>query len=80
MAGITTDIPIRVGHTSNAGRGVFAIRDIGYGELIHTADAVVAHPSLTSLHKVLCLLPLSLNLNFPSASFLIQLQFIEALM
>lgn len=44
-------MPIRVGHTSNAGRGVFATRDIGHGELIHTAEPVVAHPSLTSLHK-----------------------------
>ncbi|KAG0558058.1 hypothetical protein KC19_10G001400 [Ceratodon purpureus] len=44
-------MPIRVGHTANAGRGVFAVRDIDLGELIHTADPVVAHPSLASLHK-----------------------------
>lgn len=47
------DLPIRVGITSSAGRGVFATRDIDHGELIHTAEPVVAHPSLTSLHKVL---------------------------
>ena len=51
--GVIAGMPIRVGHTANAGRGVFAVRDIGHGELIHTADPLVAHPSLTSLHKVL---------------------------
>ena len=53
--GGSAGMSIRVGHTANAGRGVFAVRDIGHGELIHTADPVVAHPSLTSLHKVLVL-------------------------
>ncbi|KAF7851329.1 hypothetical protein BT93_L4108 [Corymbia citriodora subsp. variegata] len=44
--------PIRVGLTESAGRGVFATRRIGSGELIHTAEPVVSHPSLRSLHAV----------------------------
>ncbi|XP_024366271.1 histone-lysine N-methyltransferase ATXR4 [Physcomitrium patens] len=44
-------LPIRVGHTLDAGRGVYAIRNIAHGELIHTADPVVAHPSIASLDK-----------------------------
>lgn len=47
-----TGVPIRVGYTAKAGRGVFAVRDIADGELIHTADPVVAHPSIQSMHKV----------------------------
>lgn len=47
-----TGAPIRVGYTAKAGRGVFAIIDIADGELIHTADPVVAHPSIQSVHKV----------------------------
>ena len=35
--------PIRVLLTESAGRGVFATRRIGAGELIHTAKPVVAH-------------------------------------
>lgn len=44
--------PIRVALTESAGRGVFASRRIGSGELIHTAEPVVSHPSLHSLHAV----------------------------
>ncbi|KAI6696576.1 hypothetical protein NL676_016695 [Syzygium grande] len=44
--------PIRVGLTESAGRGVYAARRIGSGELIHTAEPVVSHPSLHSLHAV----------------------------
>ncbi|KAL3623634.1 hypothetical protein CASFOL_032450 [Castilleja foliolosa] len=44
--------PVRVELTHNAGRGVFASRRIGAGELIHTAEPVVSHPSLSSLHCV----------------------------
>ncbi len=43
---------IRVGYAPGAGRGVFAVRDIAVGDLIHTADPVVAHPALASLPKV----------------------------
>lgn len=44
--------PIRVGFTSDAGRGVFATRKIGIGEAIHTAEPLVAHPTLQNLTKV----------------------------
>lgn len=44
--------PVRVGFTENAGRGVFATREIRTGDLIHTADPFVAHPSLEALGKV----------------------------
>ncbi|XP_052174061.1 histone-lysine N-methyltransferase ATXR4 [Diospyros lotus] len=39
--------PIRVLLTGSAGRGVFATRMIGAGELIHTAKPIVSHPSLS---------------------------------
>ncbi|KAL0346321.1 UNVERIFIED_CONTAM: Histone-lysine N-methyltransferase ATXR4 [Sesamum radiatum] len=44
--------PIHVGLTEYAGRGVFASRRISAGELIHTAQPIVSHPSLSSLHTV----------------------------
>ncbi|MQM21205.1 hypothetical protein Taro_054241 [Colocasia esculenta] len=44
--------PVRVSLTETAGRGVFATRPIGAGDLIHTASPVVAHPSTSLLHKV----------------------------
>ncbi|MED6145264.1 Histone-lysine N-methyltransferase atxr4 [Stylosanthes scabra] len=44
--------PIRVGLTDSAGRGVFATRPIGAGELIHTAKPAVCYPSLNVLHTV----------------------------
>ncbi|KAK4392387.1 Histone-lysine N-methyltransferase ATXR4 [Sesamum angolense] len=44
--------PIHVGLTECAGRGVFASRRISAGELIHTAQPIVSHPSLSSLHTV----------------------------
>ncbi|XP_019241338.1 PREDICTED: histone-lysine N-methyltransferase ATXR4 isoform X1 [Nicotiana attenuata] len=44
--------PVQVGFTESAGRGVFASRRIGAGELIHTAKPIVSHPSLSSLHSV----------------------------
>lgn len=44
--------PIRVELTEYAGRGVFASRRIGAGELIHTAKPVVAHPSLALVHSL----------------------------
>nr|GMC95478.1 histone-lysine N-methyltransferase ATXR4 isoform X1 [Ipomoea batatas] len=44
--------PIQVGFTEFSGRGVFATRRIGAGELIHTAKPIVSHPSLSSLHSV----------------------------
>jgi hypothetical protein len=40
-------VAIRVGYAPGAGRGVFAVRDIAVGDLIHTA-----HPALASLQKV----------------------------
>ncbi|KAK6117505.1 hypothetical protein DH2020_048725 [Rehmannia glutinosa] len=49
--------PVRVELTEYAGRGVFASRRIGAGELIHTAKPIVSHPSLFSIHGIcyLCL-------------------------
>lgn len=46
--------PIRVGFTEDAGRGVFATREIRTGDLIHTADPFLTHPSLEALGKVCC--------------------------
>ncbi|KZV23072.1 histone-lysine N-methyltransferase ATXR4 [Dorcoceras hygrometricum] len=44
--------PIVVGISHSAGRGVFATRRIDAGELIHTAEPIVSHPSLYSLYDV----------------------------
>ncbi|PON46611.1 SET domain containing protein [Parasponia andersonii] len=44
--------PIRVGITESSGRGVFATRRIGAGELIHTAKPLVSHPSLSTVQWV----------------------------
>ncbi|GMH25574.1 hypothetical protein Nepgr_027417 [Nepenthes gracilis] len=44
--------PIRVALTESAGRGVFATRRIGAGELIHTAKAFVSHPSISCINSV----------------------------
>ncbi|CAL9167809.1 unnamed protein product [Musa hybrid cultivar] len=44
--------PIRVSLTESAGRGVFATRGIAAGELIHSAQPLVAHPSPSLLDKV----------------------------
>ncbi len=41
-------VAVRVGYAPGAGRGVFAVLDIAVGDLIHTADLVVAHPALAS--------------------------------
>ncbi|XP_022938746.1 LOW QUALITY PROTEIN: histone-lysine N-methyltransferase ATXR4-like [Cucurbita moschata] len=57
--------PIRVSLTGSAGRGVFATRKIGAGDLIHTAQPLVAHPLLSSVHHVcnFCLRKLQRNAN-----------------
>ncbi|GAB2229867.1 hypothetical protein Drorol1_Dr00014123 [Drosera rotundifolia] len=55
VAGVGVPIgppPIRVALTESAGRGVFATRRIGIGEVIHTAKPVVSHPSLSSVGSV----------------------------
>lgn len=44
--------PIRVSITEMAGRGVFATRRMGSGDLIHTAKLLITHPSLSSIHSV----------------------------
>ncbi|XP_071710772.1 histone-lysine N-methyltransferase ATXR4-like [Rutidosis leptorrhynchoides] len=44
--------PIQVLLTESAGRGVFATRNIQPGELIHTAQPLISHPLLSSIHKV----------------------------
>ncbi|KAI9090652.1 hypothetical protein K1719_028505 [Acacia pycnantha] len=44
--------PIRVGFTDSAGRGVFATRAIGAGDLIHTAKPFLSHPSPSAIHSV----------------------------
>uniref|UniRef100_A0A7C9DDD1 SET domain-containing protein n=2 Tax=Opuntia streptacantha TaxID=393608 RepID=A0A7C9DDD1_OPUST len=56
-------LPIRVAFTDSAGRGVFATRRIGAGELIHTAQPLVSHPSLSKINTVcyLCLRSLKLR-------------------
>ncbi|XP_024024407.1 histone-lysine N-methyltransferase ATXR4 isoform X1 [Morus notabilis] len=47
--------PVRVALTESAGRGVFATRRIGAGELLHTAKPLVSHPaSLSTLQRVCC--------------------------
>jgi hypothetical protein len=44
--------PIRVDLTESAGRGVFATRPVPAGELLHSAEPLVCHPSPTLLHEV----------------------------
>ncbi|XP_028777646.1 histone-lysine N-methyltransferase ATXR4 isoform X2 [Neltuma alba] len=44
--------PIRVGFTESAGRGVFATRAIGAGDLIHTAKPFLSHPPPSVIHTV----------------------------
>ncbi|KAF5201702.1 histone-lysine N-methyltransferase ATXR4-like [Thalictrum thalictroides] len=53
--------PIQVSLTESTGRGVFATRRIGVGDLIHTAKPLVSHPTYSSLHNVcyFCLKKLS---------------------
>lgn len=47
--------PVRVALTESAGRGVFATRRIGAGELLHTAKPLVSHSaSLSTLQRVCC--------------------------
>ncbi|XP_020687468.2 histone-lysine N-methyltransferase ATXR4 [Dendrobium catenatum] len=46
--------PIKVSLTDSAGRGVFTTRNIGSGELIHTAKPLVTHPSLALSDQVCC--------------------------
>lgn len=60
--------PIRVGLTESAGRGVFATRRIGAGDLIHTAKPIVSHPSLSTRQKVcyFCLRKLGITTSFQS--------------
>lgn len=59
--------PVRVGFTESAGRGVFATRRIEAGELIHTAEPTLSHPSFSSLNKVcyFCLRKLSNSVPSP---------------
>lgn len=58
--------PIRVALTDTVGRAVFATRPIPTGDLIHTAQPAVCHPSPSSLHSV-CYSCLA-RLSNPSAS------------
>ncbi|CAM8897351.1 unnamed protein product [Rhodiola kirilowii] len=44
--------PIQVLLTESAGRGVFATRRIGAGELIHTAKPFVTHPTSSAIDSV----------------------------
>ncbi|KAH7443730.1 hypothetical protein KP509_02G048400 [Ceratopteris richardii] len=44
--------PVRVSFTPYAGRGVFATRRIAEGEIIHTAEPLITHPSLQNISKV----------------------------
>lgn len=65
--------PIRVALTESAGRGVFATRRIGAGDLIHTAKPLLSHPSLSNPQNVcyFCLRKLENKVNSQSqgASF-----------
>ncbi|KAH9544803.1 hypothetical protein CY35_12G014000 [Sphagnum magellanicum] len=49
--GSSGPVAVWVGYAPGAGRGVFAVLDIAVGDLIRTADPVVAHPALASLQK-----------------------------
>ncbi|KAF5750638.1 hypothetical protein HS088_TW03G00977 [Tripterygium wilfordii] len=62
--------PIRVSLTESAGRGVFATRIIGAGDLIHTAKPIVSHPSLFCNESVcqFCLRRLSSSMDTKSQS------------
>nr|CAB3499681.1 unnamed protein product [Digitaria exilis] len=44
--------PIRVDVTESAGRGVFATRPVPAGELLHSAQPLVCHPSPSLLNEV----------------------------
>uniref|UniRef100_A0A7N0RGD5 SET domain-containing protein n=1 Tax=Kalanchoe fedtschenkoi TaxID=63787 RepID=A0A7N0RGD5_KALFE len=57
--------PIQVSLTESAGRGVFATRRIGAGELIHTAKPFITHPSSSALDRVcyLCLRKMAIRAN-----------------
>ncbi|XP_039829483.1 histone-lysine N-methyltransferase ATXR4-like [Panicum virgatum] len=44
--------PIRVDLAESAGRGVFATRPVPAGELLHSAQPLVCHPSPSLLHEV----------------------------
>ncbi|XP_020585180.1 histone-lysine N-methyltransferase ATXR4 isoform X2 [Phalaenopsis equestris] len=61
--------PIRVSLTDSAGRGVFATRVIGSGELIHTAKPLVTHPSLALPDRVCYYCLKKLNRDDLSSSF-----------
>ncbi|KAM0894065.1 hypothetical protein ACQ4PT_024704 [Festuca glaucescens] len=45
-------LPIRVALTDSAGRGVFATHPIAAGEVLHSAQPLVSHPSRSLLHEV----------------------------
>ncbi|BAF26493.1 histone-lysine N-methyltransferase ATXR4 [Oryza sativa Japonica Group] len=44
--------PIRVALTESSGRGVFATRPISAGEVLHSAQPLVSHPSPPLIHEV----------------------------
>ncbi|XP_062205044.1 histone-lysine N-methyltransferase ATXR4 [Phragmites australis] len=44
--------PIRVALTESVGRGIFATRPVSAGELLHSAQPLVSHPSPSLLHEV----------------------------
>ncbi|XP_044439367.1 histone-lysine N-methyltransferase ATXR4 isoform X2 [Aegilops tauschii subsp. strangulata] len=44
--------PVRVALTDSAGRGVFATRPIATGEVLHSAQPLVTHPSRSLFHEV----------------------------
>eukprot|EP00250_Pteridium_aquilinum_P011668 c20227_g1_i1 orf=65-736(+) len=57
--------PVRVAFTPDAGRGVFATRNINEGEIIHSAEPLITHPSLQNLTKVCYFCLKRLGHNFP---------------
>lgn len=46
---MTAGLPVFVGQTETSGRGLYALRAIASGELIHAAPPIVAHPTLRNL-------------------------------
>ncbi|XP_058073810.1 histone-lysine N-methyltransferase ATXR4 isoform X2 [Magnolia sinica] len=61
--------PIRVSLTDSAGRGTFATRRIGAGDLIHTAKPLISHPSISLILNVcyFCLKRLGMDSSAISA-------------
>ncbi|XP_057428185.1 histone-lysine N-methyltransferase ATXR4 [Lotus japonicus] len=60
--------PIRVALTDSVGRAVFATRPIPSGDLIHTAQPAVCHPSPSAVHSVCYSCLASLSSSIPQCT------------